>query len=59
MPQAVAEVEGGSHPDPSSRVRVFTVEIPDGSWGGFGRVVRLPDIAEHVLGPDIRLPAEQ
>jgi phenylpyruvate tautomerase PptA (4-oxalocrotonate tautomerase family) len=59
MTQAVADAEAGSHPDPSNRVWVFTIEIPDGTWGGFGRVVRLPDIAEHVLGPDMRAPAQQ
>jgi phenylpyruvate tautomerase PptA (4-oxalocrotonate tautomerase family) len=59
MTQAVADAEGGSHPDPSNRVWVFTIEIPDGTWGGFGRVIRLADIAEHVLGPDMRAPAQQ
>jgi len=59
MTQAVADAEGGSYPDPSSRVWVFTIEIPDGTWGGFGRVVRLPDIAELVLGPEMRVPAEE
>jgi len=57
MTQAVADAEGGSHLDPSKRVWVFTIEIPDGTWGGFGRVVRLPDIAELVLGPEMRVPA--
>lgn len=59
MTQAVADAEGGSHPDPSNRVWVFTIEIPDGTWGGFGRVVRLPDITELVLGPEMRVPAGQ
>jgi hypothetical protein len=57
--QAVADAEGGSHPDPSNRVWVFTIEIPDGTWGGFGRVIRLPGIAELVLGPEMRVPAEE
>ena len=38
---------------------MFTIEIPDGTWAGFGRVVRLPDIAELVLGPEMRAPAEE
>jgi hypothetical protein len=59
MTQAVADAEGRSHLDPSNRVWVFTIEIPDGTWGGFGRVVRLPDIAELVLGPEMRVPAEE
>lgn len=59
MTQAVADAESGSYPDPSNRVWVFTTEILDGTWSGFGRVVRLPDIAEHVLGPEMRVPAEE
>jgi hypothetical protein len=59
MTQAVADAEAGSRPDPADRVWVFTLEIPDGTWGGFGRVVRLPDIAEHVLGPEMRVPARE
>jgi phenylpyruvate tautomerase PptA (4-oxalocrotonate tautomerase family) len=59
MTQAVADAEAGSRPDPSSRVWVFTTEIPDGTWGAFGRIARLPDIYEHVLGPDMRALAQQ
>jgi phenylpyruvate tautomerase PptA (4-oxalocrotonate tautomerase family) len=50
MTEAVVEAEGGRWPDPVSRVWVFTHEIPDGNWGGLGRTVRLPDIAEFVAG---------
>jgi phenylpyruvate tautomerase PptA (4-oxalocrotonate tautomerase family) len=51
MTEAVAEAEGGSWPSPEARVWVFTFEVPDGTWGGLGgRVVSLPDIAEHVVG---------
>ena len=46
--QAVAEAEGGAWPHPEFRVGVFTFEIPDGTWGGGGRVIRLPDIYELV-----------
>lgn len=59
MTQAVADAEAGSHPDPADRVWVFTLEVPDGTWGGFGRVVRLPDIAERVLGAEMRVPARE
>jgi hypothetical protein len=59
MAQAMADAEAGSHPDPSNRVWMFTIEVPDGTWGGFGQVVRLPDIAELVLGPEVRVPAEE
>ncbi|TMR96461.1 tautomerase family protein [Nonomuraea basaltis] len=34
--------------EPSAWVHI--VEIPDGNWGAFGRVVRLPDIVNFVLG---------
>ena len=31
-------------------VWVFPTEIPDGTWGGAGQIVRLGDIAALVLG---------
>ena len=58
MTQAVIEAEGGRWPDPEGRVWVFTLEIPDGQWGGRGRIARLPDIAEVVLGAEGRPLAE-
>lgn len=59
MTQAVVEAEAGSHPDPVSRVWVFTHEIKDGSWGALGRTIRLPDIYEQVVGEKGRDVAEQ
>ena len=59
MTQAVVEAEGGAYPNPERRVWVFTLEIKDGSWGGLGRTIRLPDIYEHVVGPNGRDVAEQ
>jgi phenylpyruvate tautomerase PptA (4-oxalocrotonate tautomerase family) len=60
MTQAVVEAEAGSWPDPERRVWVFTNEVKDGTWGGLGgRIVRLPDIAELVLGSKGREAAEQ
>jgi phenylpyruvate tautomerase PptA (4-oxalocrotonate tautomerase family) len=50
MTEALVEAEGDRWPDPEARVWVFTFEVPDGTWGGLGRVVTLPDIAEHVVG---------
>jgi hypothetical protein len=32
------------------RIWVFPNEIPDGTWGGGGRIARLADIAGLVLG---------
>jgi phenylpyruvate tautomerase PptA (4-oxalocrotonate tautomerase family) len=44
--RAVGEAESGAWPHPELRVGVFTLEIPDGTWGGGGRIIRLPDIYE-------------
>jgi hypothetical protein len=57
--QAVAAADAGSHPDPSNHVWVFTIEIPDGTWGGFGPGRPPPGIAELVLGPEMRVPAKE
>jgi len=46
--RAVAEAEDGAWPRPELRVVVFTLEIPDGDWGGAGKVIRLPDIYEFI-----------
>jgi phenylpyruvate tautomerase PptA (4-oxalocrotonate tautomerase family) len=60
MTQAVVVAEDGSWPDPERRVWVFTNEVKDGTWGGLGgRVIRLPDVYEHVLGGKGREAAEQ
>jgi phenylpyruvate tautomerase PptA (4-oxalocrotonate tautomerase family) len=50
MTRAVVEAEDGSWPHPELRVVVFTNEIKDGTLGGAGRILRLPDIYELVLG---------
>ena len=34
MTKAVAEAEQGAWPNPELRVCVFTLEVPDGTWGG-------------------------
>ena len=48
MTQAVAEAEDGAWRHPELRVCVFTCEVPDGWWGGAGRILRLADIYELV-----------
>ena len=51
MTEALVEAEAGRWPDPKARVWVFTLEVPDGTWGALGgRVTTLADIAAHVLG---------
>ena len=47
---AVLNAEDGSHPHDPHRVWVFTNEIPDGTWGGAGRINRLADIVGYVVG---------
>jgi phenylpyruvate tautomerase PptA (4-oxalocrotonate tautomerase family) len=60
MTQAVVDAEAGAYPDPGDRVWVFTHEVKDGTWGGAGgRIVRLPDIYERVVGEKGRGVAEQ
>jgi phenylpyruvate tautomerase PptA (4-oxalocrotonate tautomerase family) len=51
MTQAVAEAEDGAWPHPELRVCVFTCEVPEGWWGGGGRILRLADIYELAWPP--------
>ena len=59
--EAVLDAEQGAHDRDPSRVWVFTPEIPDGTWGGAGRIVTLADIAGFATGdPELgRRYAEQ
>jgi phenylpyruvate tautomerase PptA (4-oxalocrotonate tautomerase family) len=50
--EAVLDAEEGSRPRDPNRVWVFPTEIPDGTWGGAGRIVTLADIAGLVLGEE-------
>jgi len=47
---AVLDAEDGAHARDPQRVWVFANEVPDGNWGGGGRVMRLADIVGHVIG---------
>jgi phenylpyruvate tautomerase PptA (4-oxalocrotonate tautomerase family) len=47
---AVLDAEQDTYPRDPMRVWVFTPEVPDGTWGGAGRVVTLADIAGLALG---------
>lgn len=49
---AVARAENRPLDEVAGRVWVMTLEIPDGSWGARGRVVRLPEILTNFLGED-------
>jgi phenylpyruvate tautomerase PptA (4-oxalocrotonate tautomerase family) len=49
----VLRAENAAHPYDANRVWVFTNEIPDGTWGGGGRINTLADIVGYVAGdPD-------
>jgi phenylpyruvate tautomerase PptA (4-oxalocrotonate tautomerase family) len=48
---AVAEAEDGAYPLPEARVSVFPLEVPDGTWGAIGDIIRLPDIYEMAWPP--------
>jgi len=53
MVEAVTEraldAEHGAYERDPLRVWVFANEIPDGTWGGGGRIVRLADIVGYVV----------
>jgi hypothetical protein len=46
---AVLRADGGAHPSDSNRVWVFPTEVPDGTWGGGGRINTLGDIVGYVV----------
>jgi phenylpyruvate tautomerase PptA (4-oxalocrotonate tautomerase family) len=47
---AVLDAEDGAYERSRQRVWVFANEIPDGTWGGGGRIVTLADILGFVMG---------
>jgi len=48
--EAILDAEEGRYDRDPLRVWVFANEIPDGTWGGGGRIARLADIAGMILG---------
>jgi phenylpyruvate tautomerase PptA (4-oxalocrotonate tautomerase family) len=50
MTEAVLDAEDGAYARDPQRVWVFANEVPDGTWGGGGRIVTLADIAGFVIG---------
>lgn len=48
--ETVLDAEDGTYPRDPNRVWVFPTEMPEGSWGAGGRVVRLADIVQYVIG---------
>ena len=49
MTEAILDAEDGAYERDPDRVWVITNEIPDGTWGGRGRIFTLADIAGFVL----------
>jgi len=49
---AILDAEEGTRPRDPMRVWVFPLEIPDGAWGGAGRINRLADIVALANGGD-------
>jgi phenylpyruvate tautomerase PptA (4-oxalocrotonate tautomerase family) len=51
MTAKVLEAEGSDASDPQAVFRVWVLinEVPDGNWGGAGRIFRLKDIARLVM----------
>src|SRR4051794_32291816 len=47
---AVLDAEGGTRPRDADRVWVLATEIPEGTWGAGGRIMRLADIVGKVVG---------
>lgn len=56
---AVVRADGGKFEDVSPRVWVFPTEIPDGQWGGRGRIVRLPEIHTSFSGDEREVGVER
>jgi phenylpyruvate tautomerase PptA (4-oxalocrotonate tautomerase family) len=49
---AILDAEEGAWPRDVGRVWVFPTELPDGHWGGRGRVMRLAEILRRLTGDD-------
>jgi phenylpyruvate tautomerase PptA (4-oxalocrotonate tautomerase family) len=47
---AVLDAEHGTRARDPMRVWVFATQVPDGTWGGAGRIFRLEDILAFVAG---------
>jgi phenylpyruvate tautomerase PptA (4-oxalocrotonate tautomerase family) len=48
--EAVLDAEQGRYDRDPMRVWVFALEVPEGTWGGAGRIVGLAEIAGLALG---------
>jgi phenylpyruvate tautomerase PptA (4-oxalocrotonate tautomerase family) len=48
--EAILAAEDGRYDRDPLRIWVFTNEIPEGTWGGGGKIARLADIVGLVVG---------
>jgi phenylpyruvate tautomerase PptA (4-oxalocrotonate tautomerase family) len=48
--EAILDAEESRWPRDSSRIWVFPTEIPEGQWGGRGRVISLAEILGRTIG---------
>jgi phenylpyruvate tautomerase PptA (4-oxalocrotonate tautomerase family) len=51
--EAVLDAEEDARPRDATRVWVFPTEVPDGYWGGRGRITPLSDILQRLTGGDL------
>jgi phenylpyruvate tautomerase PptA (4-oxalocrotonate tautomerase family) len=57
--EAIARAEGVTFEQIARRVWIFPTEIPDGQWGGAGRINKLPDIHAMIAGEHDRKTGEE
>ncbi|MFG2698266.1 hypothetical protein [Kitasatospora sp. NPDC048407] len=50
--EAILDAEDGAWPRDPARIWVFPTEIPEGHWGGFGRIRPLATILARLTGND-------
>ncbi|MEV7908211.1 hypothetical protein AB0P04_42115, partial [Streptomyces anulatus] len=50
--EAILDAEQGAWPRDDSRVWVFPTEVPEGHWGGRGRIASLAAILRRLTGGD-------
>ncbi|GGS44194.1 hypothetical protein AB0E75_26830 [Streptomyces griseoviridis] len=50
--EAILDAEHGAWPRDASRIWVFPTEIPEGHWGGWGRIRPLATILARLTGGD-------
>ncbi|WP_431925338.1 tautomerase family protein [Amycolatopsis tucumanensis] len=52
--EAILDAENGAWPRDASRIWVFPTEIPEGHWGGWGKIRPLATILARLTGDDTK-----